>query len=111
MKKNDGISKLDFRKPDTKAIAKPMSKEQAEMAEKMAKKTLTKLKYRKALKTVVSMEMDKLQNAHPDWQLNKILASILEGLNPDLPPEVLLETIHHISERWVKNEKPEPVAV
>ncbi len=71
------------------------------------KNAYLKEKYRKSLKTVTRFRIKDLLDEHPEWPLKAILVAILDGYNPALPPEVLLEMTRFIIAEWQKQPQPE----
>jgi hypothetical protein len=57
-------------------------------------------KYRLGLEIVASLSVSKRKKAYPEWTLTQVLADILKGANPDMPPSFVAEFVQHIITAW-----------
>ncbi|HFA49085.1 MAG TPA: hypothetical protein ENJ95_08715 [Bacteroidetes bacterium] len=90
--------------------ARFMTKEEEKELEKFKDKSYQTKKYRKGLKFLTLLDMQEKREKHPDWPLNKIVAASIEGINPEIPPELLLEVIAHLIKHWEEKTMEEAVA-
>ncbi len=85
-----------------KVYIKHMTEEELLQMAMLSQKSFFKEKYRHGLKVLTRMDMQRLQQEHPDWRLKDVLAAILKNYNPELPAVILLEMTQFIIAEWEK---------
>jgi hypothetical protein len=88
-----------------------MTPEEEEVAQLAAKEFPFSKSFRKSMKVVTLFRLVELSEKHPDWELNKVLGTILQEYPPGIPSKLLLEMTRLIANEWEKTKKMEAVAV
>ena len=73
------------------------------------KKVLSSKKYLKASELAAQIEMNRLRDEHPNWELKDVLSVILKDFPPEIPSQLLLQLTQFIVEEWEKIEMEEAV--
>lgn len=68
-------------------------------------------KHFNALKGIALIAVLEAREKHTDWNLNDILADLVKGFNPELPPHFLLEFTQHIIQHWIALEAKQAAAI
>lgn len=92
-------------------LGRPMTAEE----EKAVKKAFSKLpytaKFKKSLEFTTLLHLDELRLAHPEWELTKVLGTILQNLPKETPAALLLEMTKFIIAEWERKGEVETVIV
>ncbi len=92
-------------------LGRPMTAEE----EKSVKKAFSQLpytaKFKKSLEFTTLLHFDELRLAHPEWELTKVLGTIVQNLPKETPPALLLDMTKFIISEWERKEELESVAL
>lgn len=85
-------------------LGRPMTAAEEESVKKAFSKFPFTTKFKKSLEFTTLLHFDELRLEHPEWELTKVLGTIVQNLPKETPPALLLEMTKLVVEEWEKQE-------